>query len=263
MMKAGPKEPTMSVGYKEAAKAMFAEGNSPLFPATFVAVPLSRYPRNITDFFRYQWFRTLSFLGGKLTVWGNRLESMPSWTSRPRYRPRTRQLAATAKAMYREVLEAFAAGDIEALQRLCTPSYAQRMVAAVSRRDPREEVHFEVVKYHQPWRFPQLKSHQIRAANELDQDQLTEQAVVAISSTQRLTRRNKVTGQIIPGSTKVQDKTEFVVLARNIDKKTWEMEPWKVWGTISDTTLEKYLADRAETEEKQDQHVKWKNSTSK
>jgi protein MBA1 len=165
--------------------------------------------------------------------------------------------------MYREVLEAFAAGDVETIQRLCTPSYAQRLIAAVTRRDPREEVHFEVVKYHQPWRFPKLKSHQIRAANELEQDQLTEQAVVAISSTQRLTRKNKVSGQIVPGSTKVQDKVEFVVLARNMDKKTWEMEPWRIWGTISDTPLEKYLAEKTETEEKQDQHVKWKNSTSR
>lgn len=253
----------MSVGYKAAAKSMFADGNSPLFPATFVSVPLSRYPRSFTDFFRYQWYRSISFLGGKLTVWGNRLESMPSWTVAPRYRPRTRQLATTAKAMYREVLEAFAAADVEALQRLCTPSYGQRLIAAATKRDPREEVHFEVVKYNQPWRFPKLKSHQIRAANELEQDQLTEQAVVAISSTQRLLRRNKATGQIIPGSSKVQEKVEFVVMSRNVDKKTWEMEPWKIWGTISDTPLEKYLADKAETETKQDEHVKWKNQASR
>jgi hypothetical protein len=39
MMKAGPKEPTMSVGFKEAAKSMFAEGNSPLFPGSFTHPP--------------------------------------------------------------------------------------------------------------------------------------------------------------------------------------------------------------------------------
>ena len=236
---------------------------NPVIAGTLVAVPLSRYPKSPLDFLRYQFYRTLAFVGGKLTVWGNRLDSMPGWTSAPRYKPNTRQIATTAKTLYREVLEAFAAGDVDALHRLCVPAYASRMIGAVSRRDPKEEVLFEVVKYHQPWRFPQLKSHQIRAANEIDQEQLTEQAVVAISSTQQLSRRDRATGQIIPGSTKLQEKVEYVVLARNVNKRTWDMDPWKIWGTTSDTPLEKYLADKAETETTQDKHLKFKTPATK
>ena len=236
---------------------------NPVIAGTLVAVPLSRYPKSPLDFLRYQFYRTLAFFGGKLTVWGNRLDSMPGWTSAPRYKPNTRQIATTAKTLYREVLEAFAAGDVDALHRLCVPAYASRMIGAVSRRDPKEEVLFEVVKYHQPWRFPQLKSHQIRAANEIDQEQLTEQAVVAISSTQQLSRRDRATGQIIPGSTKLQEKVEYVVLARNVNKRTWDMDPWKIWGTTSDTPLEKYLADKAETETTQDKHLKFKTPATK
>lgn len=47
MMKAGPKEPTMSVGYKEAAKSMFADGNSPLFPGS--SIQARRHKHSLTD----------------------------------------------------------------------------------------------------------------------------------------------------------------------------------------------------------------------
>lgn len=188
---------------------------------------------------------------------------MPGWTSRPLYKPRTRQLGTTAKALYREVLEAFAVGDTGTLHKLCTPSYAQKMAAAISKRDPREKVKFELVKYHQTWRYPKLMSHQIRAANEFDQDQLTEQAVVGISSTQRLTKVYKSTGKIVPGSTRVQDKVEYVVLARNVNKESWTATPWKVWGTTGDTPLEKFLEDKEGAEQKQDKHLKFQNAPKK
>lgn len=186
------------------------------------------------------------------------IESMSGF--RPRWRPRSRKIGTTAKAMYREVLEAFAAGDIQTIERLCVPAYALKLSAAIQKRDPRERVLFEVLKYHRPYTFPKLKSHQIRAVNEFEQHILTEQAVVGIDSTQQLMRQDIRTGSVIPGSVKIQQKVEYVVMTRNVDKRTWESAPWRIWGTTAEKPLEAWLKDMEQTEELQAKHLKFKST---
>ncbi|PHH88395.1 hypothetical protein CDD83_7592 [Cordyceps sp. RAO-2017] len=222
---------------------------------TFVSLPLSQYPRSPAKFLQYQWARYRSWLEGSLSVLQVKLRSMPSWTRRPRWRAARRRIAPAAKALYREVLEAFAQGDRATLSRVCVRAFGTRLIAAVDRRSPRERVRFDLVRYNRPLLYPRLLSHRIHAVNPHDRDSATEQAVVAIASTQQASRHSFDTGALIPGSLKLQDKIEYVVLSRNLNVKTYESSPWRVWGTTSATSLDEYVKEQAALEKEQAQRA--------
>jgi protein MBA1 len=192
-----------------------------------------------------------------------KLKSMPNWTTRPKWKARRGKIAPTAKAMYREMLEAFAAGDKPTLHRICLGEFAKKLCAAIDRRDPKERVRFELVKYNRGLLYPKLMSHQIHEVNPYDKTMVTEQAVVAIASTQQASRVSAVTGETVPGSTKLQEKMEYVVLSRQANQKTFETGPWRIWGTTSVTSLEAYLKEKAVIDKEQAKRAGWTDSVSK
>lgn len=192
-----------------------------------------------------------------------KLKSMPNWTTRPKWKARRGKIAPTAKAMYREMMEAFAAGDKATLNKICLGAFAKTLNAAIDRRDPKERVRFEVVKYNKGLFYPKLMSHQIHEVNPFDKTLMTEQAVVGIASTQQLSKVSAVTGQTIPGSLKLQDKIEYVVLSRQANQKTFETTPWRIWGTTSVTTLDAYLREKAVIDKEQARRAGWTDSASK
>lgn len=180
---------------------------------------------------------------------------MPSWRTAPRWKMGRARIAPTAKALYREMLEAFAAGDQPTLRRLCSASFAAKLCTAVDRRNPREGVRFDLVRYTRPLFYPRLLSHRVGQTNPFDDRIMSEQAVVAIASLQQASRYDTATGEMVPGSLKLQDKLEYVVLSRDLDQETFETTSWRIWGTTSATTLEHYLRDNeAYTKE---QHSRW------
>lgn len=281
------KEQSMSQMQKLANAEYFRDGGGPLFPGalpplfrgppgvgcvkltlpfspgTFVPLPLSRYPRNPAEFAQYQWNRMKHWLVGAVSVLNFKLKSMPDWTTRPRWKARRGRIAPTAKAMYREMLEAFAEGDKATLQRICLGEFAKKLTAAVERRDPKERVRFELVRYTRPLRYPRLVSHQIHQVNPFDKVLATEQAVVAISSTQQASRHSAATGATVPGSLKLQDKIEYVVLSRQANQKTFETGPWRIWGTTSATTLQRHLQEKAVIDKEQARRAGWDQSATK
>lgn len=188
---------------------------------------------------------------------------MPNWTTRPKWKARRGKIAPTAKAMYREMLEAFAAGDQAAITRLCLPQFAKKLNSAIERRDPRQQVDFELVKYTKGLFYPWLMSHQIHQVNPHDKTLVTEQAVVGISSRQQLSRRDIATGAVIPGSLRIQDKIEYVVLSRQASSTTFVAEPWRIWGTTSATTTETYLEEQRVIDKEQAKRSGWKPSEKK
>lgn len=231
---------------------------------TFVPLPLSKISSNPAQLLQYQWWRTKAKLQGVLTVLSVKLRSMPSWTKRPRYQPARKAIPPTAKAMYREMLEAFAAGDARTLERLCLPAFARKLRAAVDRRgDKREEVRFELVRDTRTWSYPALASHIVHPVNPYDPSQLTEQAVVAVSSEQQLTRHDRKSGRVVPGSMKLQDKVEYVVLVRQTSNETYESTPWRIWGTTGATTREGYLQEMEVLEKEQAHRIGWKDKETK
>ncbi|KAM4064861.1 tim44-like domain-containing protein [Hirsutella rhossiliensis] len=257
------RELSLSQMQKEAHADYFKDGDGPLFPTTFVAMPLSQCPRNPSRFFDYQWARMKQWLLETGSVLGYKLNSMASWTSRPKWKVRRGQIAPTAKAMYREMLEAFAHGDKQTLHNICLAGCAKKLISAIDRRDNREGWRFEVVKYNRPLLYPRLMSHRIHEFNPYDKTMATEQAVVAICSTQQASKYTIATGATIPGTLKLQDKTEYVVLSRQVNQKTFVSTPWRIWGTMSPTTLEGYLKEQAIIGKEQARRAGWGPETTK
>ncbi|KJZ79319.1 hypothetical protein HIM_01470 [Hirsutella minnesotensis 3608] len=257
------RQQTMSQMQRRSHEELFKDGDNPLFPGTFVASPLSQQPRQPSHLFQYQWVRLKQWLTGSMTVLGFKLKSMPDWATRPKWKARRGKIAPTAKALYLEMLEAFAQGDRATLHRVCLGTFARKLTAALDRRDAREGVAFELVRYNKSLWYPRLLSHQMHQFNPLDKDSYTEQAVVAISSTQRAYRYNKETSETIPGSLKLQDKLEYVVLSRQTNQSTFESTPWRIWGTTSCTTLDKFLVEQAAIEKELLKRAGWDESTTK
>ncbi|OPB38547.1 hypothetical protein A0O28_0016530 [Trichoderma guizhouense] len=252
------KEQSISQLQKMANAEYFKDGGGPLFPGTFVTLPLSRLPLNPADFAQYQWSRLRHWVIETVSMLNFKLKSMPNWTTRPQWKARRGKIAPTAKALYQEVLEAFAAGDKATLERICVNDFAKKLIAAIDRRNPRERVHFEVTKYNSSLFYPKRIAHQIHQINMYDKNLMTEQAVVAISSTQQVSRYDASTGETIPGSVKIQDKVEYVVLSRQVNAVTFESDAWRVWGTTSPTTLEAYLEEKEAIDKEQARRAGWK-----
>lgn len=158
------------------------------------------------------------------------------------------------------MLEAFAAGDKETLSRLCTPHFAGKLLAAVDRRPRDERVHFELVRYNKPLFYPRLSSYLIGMFNPFDKYSLREQAVVAIASTQAMTRtQSSQKGKDIPRTLQTQqDKVEYVVLVRDVDSKTWQSTSWQIWGTTTFTTLQQSRDHHAAMVQHQTKAAGWK-----
>ncbi|KAJ4231080.1 hypothetical protein NW759_003061 [Fusarium solani] len=253
---------SMSVMQKRANDEYFRSGGGPLFPGTFVPLPLSRYPGG-TNFFRYSWYRLRQWGIETLSVLQFKLKSMPDWTTRPKWKAARGKIAPTAKVMYTEMLTAFAAGDKAAINSLCLGQFAKKLTAAIDRRNPTERTSFELVKFNKTLFYPRVVAHQVHAVNPYDKDNSTEQAVIAIASTQRASKYKKSTGELIPGSTKVQEKIEYVALSRQVSDKTYQSGSWRIWGTVPATTLEAYLEEQAWINVEQAKRAGWTGPTKK
>lgn len=158
------------------------------------------------------------------------------------------------------MLEAFAEGDKATLRKVCTPAFADKLAGAIDRRAPNERVRFELVRYNNALFYPKLKSHVISQYNPLDKVSVMEQAIVAIASTQRMSKYNARTGETIPGTVKEQRKTEYVVLMRILNSKTYERSPWQIWGTTTTTTLEAFREQQGQLEKEQVRRAGWGES---
>ncbi|PKS09361.1 hypothetical protein jhhlp_003975 [Lomentospora prolificans] len=238
MLKGDAKAPTPS-----AEMAAFTDQmrNRMLLPGTFVPLPLSKYPRQPGKFLRYLWATTRSTWETRLITWGYRLQSMPKGSLRPAFKPQTRQIVPTAKALHRRLNEALAAGDLTSLREVCHEPLYDMLSRTIQSRNAKpssrkEKMDWEVVEYHSPWRLPRLAYHRATLIPESRYGQ--QAAVVTFDTTQRLTKRDAATGEPIKGGTKVQRKRENLVIMRAVDGRTYEPEEWRIWGFEPDTTLQ-------------------------
>lgn len=186
---------------------------------------------------------------------------MSSWRKRPLFQARLRQAAPTANALYHEMLEAFAAGDKRALARICLPSFAKQLNAVIDKRSPKEEVRFEFVKPTRRLVYPRVLSYMIHPVNPHDKTRLSEQAIVAVSGQQQLARHVKATGEIVPGTLRVQDKIEYVVLARETQSGDYKSGAWRIWGTVGATTPQQYIESQAVIEKETAARAGWKEKS--
>ncbi|KAI5464372.1 hypothetical protein BGZ63DRAFT_377548 [Mariannaea sp. PMI_226] len=248
---------TMTQIQKKANDEYFRSGGGPVFPGTFVSLPISQYPSNPAEFLRYQWYRIFQWGVEFLSVLQFKLQSMPDWTTRPKWKAARGKIAPTAKAMYVDMLSGFAAGDKRVINQLCLGNFGKKLIAAIDRRPANEITKFEVMSFDKGLFYPRVVAHQVHNVNPNDNEMYTEQAVVAILSTQKVTRHKASTGELIQGSTKIQQKVEHVVLSRQVSNKTYQSSQWRIWGTVPVTTMERYLEEQDWIRREQAKRAGW------
>lgn len=164
---------------------------------------------------------------------------MPAWRERPRLQLQYRQVAPTAKALHIQLNQALAAADRDALRRICAPRLAETLSAAVSRRKASEAVTWELVDS----KAPRVVSHKLAMMPPVGKGPFVQQAVVRITSTQKLGKTDRRTGEPVEGGTTLRRLTEYLVLTRELDKETYRPGDWLIWGSINPTTAAEWAQE--------------------
>ncbi|KAI1370717.1 hypothetical protein F4677DRAFT_345317 [Hypoxylon crocopeplum] len=222
-----------------------------LIPYTFVAPPLWRYPRHPTKFVHMLWLHVKARFSGLLGLLSTKLASQPTTIfSKPRFQFHRSAVIPTAKAMHVQMSEAIAAGDKETLRNICTPELFQTLGATIDARPKGVRAEWELVCYYQRWRYPRLADCRVGfRPSQNGSMSPVKQAVVSIASVQKITSYDTSKGGVkIAGSERVRHLTEHIVLQAVTNKDTYESGPWKIWGTLSETNYEEYLAETKDME---------------
>ncbi|GAB7345939.1 hypothetical protein MBLNU457_4169t3 [Dothideomycetes sp. NU457] len=158
------------------------------------------------------------------------------------------KLVGYAEKLYSEMYTCFAKGNIDAMRpRLCETIY-QTLASRIQTRAPNTRLEW---KLHQLVGKPWVCSYRVgilsadpKPSNE---NNVIQQAVVRIKSIQSLKTikrvRNKQSGtteEVVTGGEE-QLKIEYVVIQKMLRKG--KPGPWMVWGTTTETTMEKIEAD--------------------
>ncbi|KAH0423124.1 hypothetical protein CcaCcLH18_12409 [Colletotrichum camelliae] len=208
-----------------------------LLPGTFVHVPLSRTPK---PYHTYLLNRFKQHAKDLMVFAGLKIQSMPKFWKRPRAQFQTSSVVPTAKALHTQLAEALAAGDKNTLRQMCVPQLFDTLSATISRRKPTQKLTWELLSYDGR---PKLLSHRLAMMPPAGKGPLLQQAVVCIRSKQKLGRFDLKTGEPVPGSTRVEKLTEYLVLSRNLDPQTYKPGQWIVWGNTKATTMKDWEAE--------------------
>ncbi|KAI8632656.1 hypothetical protein F5Y19DRAFT_471827 [Xylariaceae sp. FL1651] len=228
-------------------KAMQVEAMSSfLLPLTIVPPPIWRYPRSPAKFAHMLWL-----LGkNRLQTWGSlagiyfmsaRTKGLIGW---PLFRARRAACIPAAKALHQQMSEAAAAGDKDTLRRVCTSEWFQTLAGAIDARPPGQRAEWELVRYDHRLRYPRLADFRVTyqpaaSSSSAGGMKLVKQAVVSISSVQRLARfDDRNGGAVVPGSRRERPMLEHVVLQAEINPSTFQAEPWKIWGNLPEMPYE-------------------------
>jgi len=140
-----------------------------------------------------------------------------------------------ALALQTQMYEAFAAGHIDTIKEICAEGLRDTLLSRIAARKPGETYQWQMLQEGRA----RVVSH--RAAQLFPNCGLR-QAVVRITSEQKLVK--KINGQSANGRQGSKEVTEYFV----IQKKTWKgvEQPWVVWGTTDETTIEKVEKEKAE-----------------
>ncbi len=218
---------------------------------TLVAPPLWRYPRQPNKFFHMLWLNIKARVIGLSGLISFKISSSPGgFFSRPQFRAQRSSAVPTAKALHVRMTEALAAGDRETLRAICKPELYGSLASVIDARPPGVRTIWELIRYEKTWYYPRLAEWRISLIPRPSGGTRTlKQAVVSIASVQRIARYDNSKGPGEAGKTKggesVRHILEHIVLQAEIDDKTYQHGPWKIWGTVSESTYESYLEDIA------------------
>ncbi|KAK7974193.1 hypothetical protein PG989_016041 [Apiospora arundinis] len=213
-----------------------------LLPQTLVAPPLSRYPRSPAKFLQMAWIANYSRIFNYASLLLFKIASKPDWKTRPRFKVRREVIVPAAKAMHLEMNEALARGDKETLRRICTNEYYQKMAGIIDARPRGYRAEWELVKYRSTLMYPRIAEDKIGLMPTPSGIQKAyRQAVVSIASVQRMTRyipKGNTTERVVTE----KPMLEHLVLSSQVDHtNTYGQTPYRIWGTLQESTLESYL----------------------
>ncbi|CAJ2503916.1 Uu.00g113100.m01.CDS01 [Anthostomella pinea] len=244
-----PARPAPSATKQHRDRAQQAEANSSILaPMTLVPPPVTRYPREPRKFMHMLWLLTKNRAQAFWATCGVKLMSQPrKFISRSKFKANRSAVVPVAKAMHVQMSEALAIGDRETLRRVCAPELFKSLAGTIDARPKGIRSEWELVRYNSTWYYPRLADWRVSyqpMQSARGSMKLVKQAVVSISSVQRLARYDETKGgAMVPGSERVRDIVEHIVLQAEIDQKTFESQPWRIWGNLSEMTYESYLDD--------------------
>lgn len=165
--------------------------------------------------------------------------------SRPRFKFHKSSVVPTAKALHVRMSEAMAAGDKETLRSICTPELFETLAATIDSRPHGVRASWELVRYTYPLRYPRIADWRVGYQPLSNNDmKIVKQVVVSIASVQRIARYDDTAnGAMIPGSERTRQMIEHIVMQAIVEKDTYINGPWKIWGTLPESTYEEYLAE--------------------
>ncbi|KAL2144442.1 hypothetical protein VTI28DRAFT_9090 [Corynascus sepedonium] len=224
---------------------MLERALSMVVPGTFVLPPPSQFPKGLGKKLKFltQW--ALIKFQEALTNASVVFSSKPGIFKRANLKVKRGSIIPTAKALHRAVSEALAAGHKGTLSKICTRHLAGSLLASIDSRPRGRHYSWELVNYTKKPFYPRLKAHRMTPISTERNAPLIRQAIVAISSKQRVVQYN-AKGEVIPGSEKEMDVVENVAIACHIDPKLgWKQSEWRYLGTIRPTTLESWMQEKA------------------
>lgn len=218
-----------------------------IFDDTFITPSGSDLPSlfsNPHGLIKLQWWRLRYRLRDFVTClafkWAS--PSVKSWYN-PVVKLNRSKIAPSAIALHQTMYTAFGDEDVHTLRKICVDGLYDSFRSRIASRPKGERVKWELVKYN---KSAKLVSNRASRFPSPWQDAAIRQAIVRISSRQKLTRLNS-NGEIIPGTGKEKDVVEYLVVQQKYWQ--WRGEDWQVWGTTDVTTLptlEARLAARQE-----------------
>ncbi|KAI0487671.1 hypothetical protein F4859DRAFT_266541 [Xylaria cf. heliscus] len=219
-----------------------------LLPFTIVPPPLSRFPRSPVKFAQMVWAiakNRAQVLGSLVALYAM---SMPKGRviGLPRFKARKRACVPAAKSLHVQMSEAVAAGDKDTLRRVCVSELFVTLAGAIDSRPPRLRTEWELVRYDNPLRYPRIADFRVLQQPYGGHLRIIKQAVVSISSVQRLTRYYETPGgelTPVPGTGRERHMVEHIVLHAIVDENTYETGPWKLWGTLPEMSYERIRDD--------------------
>ncbi|KAI2463590.1 hypothetical protein F4781DRAFT_416159 [Annulohypoxylon bovei var. microspora] len=214
-----------------------------LIPKSLIVPPLSRFPREPSKFFHMIWLILKTRWEDLRTFLSAKVVSMSLDKGKfrwPRFKYQKSAVVPAAKALHVQMSSALAAGDKETLRYICTGELYQTLAGAIDSRPKGVRSEWQLLRYNRLFRYPRLADWKV--GYRPNGSGLTKQAIVSIASAQHIARYDELKGGVmIEGSERVRHVVEHIVMQSNVSDATYEATPWKIWGTLPESTYESIL----------------------
>lgn len=229
---------------RDQALPMSLDNVSVLVPMTFVPPPVSKWPRAPTQFLHTAYTIAKVRFINYLYLAIHKVYSRSGWRGPTLFKIRKGAIVPAARDLHARMNAAIAAGNKDELKRVCTQELYEKLSGIADSRPKGQSMKWELEggKSKCSLRDDRIVMMPLTAT----ENRTIRQAVVSVSSTQRIVTIDEKRGGVgVPGTAKTKTMRENIVLTAYVDQKTWQQAPWKIWGTLPDSTVQEYLDEVA------------------